>query len=170
MRRYWNTSNLLRQFKPLIILGQCFNYRNLTDSWRKIGYGGSHHSDKYYYWNGWYRFVEPAGTKLANKDIGYEACASRSASGWLDGPDPTEVGKTIQERVCFSGYGKYMTNTLRSCAHVAWIHVTLCEDSKDEKFLVYQLKEPPEYSLAYCAEGKKVISDDVAEDVWKYGI
>ena len=129
------------------------NYKNLTESWRKIGSNSSHHSDKSNYWEGWYRFVEPAGTKLANKDIGYKACGD-SASGWLDGPDPTDVGKTIQERVCFSGYSTYMSvgDVLRPCVNVAWIHVTLCKNSNDEKFLVYQLKEPPKYSLVYCAE------------------
>ena len=160
-RRNFNyfISKLLWKLEILIVLGQCFNYKNLTESWRKIrkiDSSGSHHSDKWGYWDGWYRFVEPAGTKLANKDIGYEACDRNSASGWLDGPDPTEVGKTIQERICFSGYSKYMTDVLRPCAHVEWIHVTLCKDSNDENFLVYQLKGPPEYASVYCAEWKKL--------------
>ena len=145
------------------LLGQCFDYQNLTDSWRKIGTPGALRSESYGIGYNWHRFVEPAGTKLSNKDIGFEACGTKR-SGWLDGPDPTVVGENKQERVCFSGYPN--SSNQYYCRNYAWIWVTLCKDNSNEKFFVYKLKKPEQSNAAYCAEGEKLTlnDDDNLED------
>ena len=92
----------------------------------------------------WFRFIEPAGTKLSNIDIGRYAC-STSASGWMDGSDPTNVGEILDRKVCFSWYG--------SCTWSTDIKVSLCQDN-DEQYYIYQLNPTPTCNLAYCAKSR----------------
>ena len=92
--------------------------------------------------NRWFRFIEPAGTKLSNIDIGDSAC-STAASGWMDGSDPTVIGEILNQRVCFSWNG--------ACLWSSNVKASLCEDN-DGQFYIYQLKKSEVCNLAYCAE------------------
>ena len=130
-----------------ITLGHCFNYKTVTESWRKLGAGYSGQSDSYnnnFNGNDWFRFVEPAGVKLSNVDIGQNACGTHR-SGWLRGSDPTIVGQTLDRTVCFS-HGPY------PCQTDVNIKVSLCSDNNNEKFLIYQLRKPSVSGSGYCAK------------------
>ena len=122
-----------------------FAYQNITDSWRKIGSSGGTHCDRYDFGRGfdgnkWFRFVEPAGTKLSNTDNGFRACQS-DYSGWMNGADPTIIGQALTRTACW-----------HACRWRVNIKVALCRGHKGEPFYVYQLKHSPTCNLAYCAE------------------
>ena len=119
----------------------------LSDSWRKLGSGGTHRDNNNSNFNGnnWFRFVEPAGVKLSNTAIGVRACGTY-ASGYMDGSDPTVVGQILDRTACFDIGGG-------ACYYSANIKVSLCSDNNNEQFLIYQLRKPPTTStFAYCAK------------------
>ena len=122
----------------------------ISDSWRKIGYGGwrgnCDSSTHNFNGNNWFRFKEPAGIKLSNTDIGREACGTQ-ASGFINGSDPTIVGQTLDRTACFS-YSN-------PCHWSVNIKVSLCSDN-NEQFLIYQLGYPPDCDSAYCAESNSI--------------
>ena len=95
--------------------------------------------------NNWVRFVEPAGVKLSNTDIGTRACGTYG-SGWMRGSDPTIVGQTLDRTACFS----YDGNPCHGGG--VNIKVSLCSDNNNEQFFIYQLKKPPYCNLGYCAK------------------
>ena len=132
-----------------MVLGHCFNYLTISDSWRKKGSrGGQIYCDKgnnYFNGNNWVRFKEPAGVKLPNTSLGDRVCETH-VSGYIMGTDPTIVGQTLSRTACF-GYNKV------GCEGGSVnIKVSLCSDNNNEQFLVYQLRNPPTCHYAYCAE------------------
>ena len=50
--------------------------------------------------NDWYRFLPPAGTRIAEEAPGYKYCGTRY-SGWMQGSHPTSLGETVTRIVCF---------------------------------------------------------------------
>ena len=137
----------LCQFFSHMTLGHCFNYITISDSWRKIGSGGRNcdYYNNNFNGNTWVRFVEPAGVKLSNVDIGERACGTH-ASGYMRGSDPTIVGQILDRTACFSYNGNPCLGGSVN------IKVSLCSDNNNEKFLVYQLKKPPCNCCAYCVK------------------
>ena len=133
-----------------ITTGHCYGYRTLNDSWRKKGARGSLYCDNNKNemdGTNWFRFLEPAGTKLISNDLGSGGYyCDTHISAWLDGADPTIVGQTVDRRVCFSWNGN-------SSMYSKNIKVSLCKDNNNGQFLIYQLKKcPAGCSWAYCAE------------------
>lgn len=53
-------------------------------------------------WHGtaWYRFLPPAGTKIAEEAPGHKRCGTWSP-GWMQGSHPTNLGETVERTVCF---------------------------------------------------------------------
>ena len=100
--------------------------------------------------NTWFRFLEPAGTKLSNTpldDWPLNRTCGTCTYGRLDGSDPTIVGQIVDRKVCFDKYA--------DCWESVNIKVSLCKDNNNEEFLVYQLKTYPRNCCcdwAYCAE------------------
>ena len=135
-----------------IILGNCFSYTTISDSWRKIGRRArEYHCDRennIFNGNNWVRFKEPAGVKLSNTDIGEIACGTH-ASGYMRGSDPTIVGQTLDRTACFSLNGNPCYGGSVN------IKVSLCSDN-NEQFLIYQLGYPQYCDFAYCAESNSI--------------
>ena len=117
----------------------------LSDSWRKVGSGGTHcdAGNSNFNGNNWFRFVEPAGVKLSNTAIGGRACGT-TISGWMSGSDPTIVGEILDRTACFHHVGF-------SCLWKVNLKVSLCSDNNNENFLIYQLENPPGCNAGYCA-------------------
>ena len=87
---------------------------------------------------GWYRFQEPAGTRMPETPPGHQNCGT-VATGWLDGTHPTSLGDSIESKFCFN-YDK--TN----CKEFTRGKVTNCGN-----FFVYFLPEPRICKMRYCA-------------------
>ena len=129
-----------------------YSYHNISDSWRKVGSargrlcdnGPATEASKLMDGNNWFRFVEPAGTKLSTIDIGPEACKTQ-ASGWMNGSDPTSFGQIINNRVCFSWYSG------GECSNKIDVKVALCRENGNDPFYIYQLKNIPWCNYLYCA-------------------
>ncbi len=49
---------------------------------------------------GWYRFQDPAGVKLANKPPGRYHCGT-NASGWSNSTLPDKPGDSVAIKICF---------------------------------------------------------------------
>ena len=101
-------------------------------------------------WKGgdiWYRFVEPAGTQLADSVVPHSHCGT-SATGWLNGAHPTTLGVNVIRNVCFS-YGEVSGSgsNLNSC----WMNIDV-EIRKCEGFYLYKFKEVPGCHLKYCGQ------------------
>ena len=91
-------------------------------------------------WHGddWYRFLSPAGTRIASSPPGQDYCGT-SASGWMQGSHPTSLGETVTRTVCFQ-YG-YDT-----CNWSTEIKVRNCG-----QFFLYHLVDTPACHAGYCA-------------------
>lgn len=131
-----------------------FTYQNITDNWRKYGkisHGISHnHCDKgnsNFDGNKWFRFVEPAGTKLltTHPEYSYPTLCGTKAIGWMQGNHPTRVGQIVDRKICFRFTGPYCEWSIDS------IKVTACMGHNSQLFYLYQLKKPSRCSFAYCA-------------------
>ena len=143
----------------------CFNYKNLTDPWRKIT--GKPPSDGIYHCDansdgfqkpGWYRFSGDAGKHLATTPpsfVGeqrtYKQVCGTNKVGWMKGSHPT-INDGVQERTfCFQSKGG-------ECQYEETSKVRTCpvEDEYTvytKTFYVYYLKIPPLMGchFAYCA-------------------
>ena len=125
-------------------------YQNLTDSWRKIkgssdGSSSASHCDRDYSkinGNTWYRFVEPAGTKLSTSAPSKYSCGT-DAVGWMDGAHPTRVGQIVSRKMCFSWDSQCSWASLNT-------NVATCRGYDGQLFYLYQLKKPSNSCLAYC--------------------
>ena len=102
--------------------------------------------------NNWFRFVEPAGTKLPDLDPpkksfkGEQICDTYAAA-WIDGPHPNTTDTIVERKVCFSWFRqKCMGDSLS-------IHVGKCNSNDGNDYYIYQLKQPSPNSgdSAYCA-------------------
>ena len=140
-------------------LAMCFEYKNLTDSWRKItGKGPS--DDKY--WcdkrngfrnEGWYRFAGKAGTHLSTDppaflhgETNYRECCGTNYVGWMKGEHPTINDGLVEREFCFQ-------TTSGECQWTIMSKVRTCPVNTEYKtfrgriwgtdtFYVYLLKIP----------------------------
>ncbi|UJR33092.1 hypothetical protein I4U23_020549 [Adineta vaga] len=121
---------------------QCINYTQIIDNTRNVAYTQSINScdNKSPFTNTtsvWIRFLDPAGTLLANSPVPPNSCGA-VATGWFAGQYPTAIFTTATSIVCYF----YSTNT---CSDCSLISVTKCQD-----FYVYQLPQPPACDYRYC--------------------
>jgi len=93
-------------------------------------------------WHGddWYRFLSPAGTRIAEQAPGVYYCGS-SASGWMQGSHPTSLGETVTRTVCFQGSSSY------PCWQSTEIKVRNCG-----QYFLYRLVNTPTCNLGYCSK------------------
>ena len=92
-------------------------------------------------WHGddWYRFLSPAGTRIASSPPGHEYCGTW-ASGWMQGSHPTSLGETVTRTVCF----QWGSNT---CYSSSEIKVRNCGH-----FFLYRLVNTYSCYDGYCAK------------------
>ena len=89
---------------------------------------------------GWYRMVNPAGTKIPEVAPPLGQCGT-NAPGWLNGAHPDGLGQTVSREVCFNSISG------DKCGLKTTIKVTNCGG-----FYVYELPRTPGCLLRYCAE------------------
>ena len=91
-------------------------------------------------WHGtdWYRFVSPAGTRIAEEAPGIQYCGTYH-SGWMQGSHPTSLGETVTRTMCFQ-----LGST---CQYSTVIKVRNCG-----QFFLYRLVDTPLCYLGYCAK------------------
>ena len=136
----------------------CSNYHTIDDGWRKIRDWMSSveaNSDKDNLemdGNNWFRFIEPAGTKLPDtsppkKSFEGEQICDTYAVAWMEGSHPNTTSEIVQRNVCFSWFRKKCMGGPLS------IHVGKCNGNDGNDFYIYQLKQPSSKSgiSAYCA-------------------
>ena len=123
-------------------LDGCKYYQVLADPSRLVNYNdwSSYRCDKELY--GWYRFMGPAGNRMANFcPIGVPGtykCGSYY-QGWLYGSQPRIYEGSVPRTVCFSPYYTCY------CRYTAQVYVRNCGS-----FYVYWLNEVPMCNLRYC--------------------
>ena len=89
--------------------------------------------------DGWYRMMEPAGTKLPEQSPPNYHCGTY-ATGWLDGSHPSQPGESVSRQVCLNRF----TNP---CLEKWDVTVTNCNG-----YFVYYLPKVRDCPLRYCAE------------------
>ena len=92
-------------------------------------------------WHGddWYRFLSPAGTRIAEEAPGKYYCGTRY-TGWMQGSHPTSLGETVTRTVCF----QLFSNT---CQYSSEIKVRNCGH-----FFLYRLVNTYSCYDGYCAK------------------
>ena len=131
-------SLVLLQLSFHFVADPCYHYKNLSDANRKISYltpVGSELCDNQLP-EGWYRFVEAAGTKMPTTRVPVFRCGT-AYSGWLDGVDPTVEEGEVYRRVCFS-------DRSTGCKYSEVTFVKNCES-----YFIYKLR-PPTCNSRYC--------------------
>ena len=88
---------------------------------------------------GWYKFANPAGTKMATKPPPVFRCGT-GATGWMTTEPPSEIGQTKSVKHCFNWAGN-------SCQMNLLGEVTKCGEGD----FVYKLPDAPACHLRYCA-------------------
>jgi hypothetical protein len=123
---------------------ECSTYRTADQSWRNVDSVGPVYCDSSVLsLPNWYRFVEPAGTRMPERPPGEYHCGTH-APGWLEGTHPTILGETRDIRVCFQWSGS-------TCLWSSTVRVTYCGGYDD--FYVYYLPTLPfGCNGTYCAE------------------
>lgn len=146
-------SNLTKQLFQ--IAGQCSEPNTqLTESWRKVKYtpGGASSCNRRCDGSlqaGWYRFLEPAGTKLpiappASYGNRCDVCQT-SISAWVEeGRHPDVEEGVINVKFCFAWDG-------RPCYHANYGKVVACEESDGYLYYLYYLPRYSHCNNAYCA-------------------
>ena len=127
-----------------------YQYKNITDSWRKIvgrSVIGANCDKENSDFDGttWFRFVEPAGTTLSTLNPQQLSCGTDGIA-WMKGRHPIMFGKVVQRTICFSWSGNKCAWSLPNT------NVVACKWYNDSEFYLYQLKKPPICALAYCAQ------------------
>jgi hypothetical protein len=85
----------------------------------------------------WYRFLEPAGLKMAESPPGMKHCNTQAA-GWISEHHPESAGESKDVKFCF--------HWERECQDSITGKVTNCGT-----YYVYFLKETPSCANRYCA-------------------
>ena len=143
-----------------IVPAYCKAYTNLSDAWRKVRYGNgdqSAHCDNSGVFDGtkWFRFVEPAGTKLPPRpaqqfwkrtDTTNNLICGTESAAWIDGVHPSFSDGIVSRRICFAWRGTEVFGNRRwkwmyggECNWNTKIKVAKCPGA-GEDFYVYQLK------------------------------
>ena len=132
----------------------CNDYKILNETERNHQFNTPHGSwwcdqtgwsgNKSPQWHGdnWYRFLSPAGTRIAEEAPGWKYCGT-AGSGWMEGSHPTSHGETVTRTVCFH-YG------VDTCRFKHQIKVRNCR-----QFFLYRLVDVHafyNYGLGYCAK------------------
>ena len=86
-----------------------------------------------------YRFLPPAGTRIAEEAPGYAYCGT-IGTGWMQGSHPTSLGETVTRTVCFQG------SSSLPCWRSTEIKVRNCG-----QYFLYRLVDTPICYLGYCA-------------------
>ena len=161
--------NVYQQRELIILLihfldGACNDYRELSDSWRKIG--GSWDSTKCdkdiidFSGSTWYRFVGSAGKRLPTspnpKSLKGQSACGTHGTAFIQPAHPTVEDGVVSRKVCFvwstNGGGCYMNKT---------IDVLACRESNGDVYHIYKLKPPTKCSYAYCAQGMQIKEVDM---------
>jgi len=127
---------------------QCLNYFILSEDSRSNTFSypvdlnlcdksGVSNSSPMWRGPGYYRFEEPAGTRIPESPPGKHHCGT-GAPGWLNGKHPTEVGLEVEMEACFDWDSEM-------CHRRTDITVTYCDG-----FYVYFLVEPSGCARRYC--------------------
>ena len=129
---------------------QCQSYEILDEADRNIKSGIENgyycdddtrsdidHGD--YKGSGWYRMMNPAGTKIPEVAPPLGQCGT-NAPGWLNGAHPDGLGQTVSREVCFNYFGN-------KCWTKTTIKVINCGG-----FYVYELPRTSICPHRYCAE------------------
>ena len=99
---------------------------------------------------GWYRVVDPAGTRLAESVDGLDVdhCGT-DGGGWLKNgthDSLTFVGQVVDAKVCFPGWGY-------KCATTTKIKIKKCHEMIGSKeFFLYWLPAVTSCINGYCTE------------------
>ena len=93
-------------------------------------------------WKGpaWYRFTEPAGTRMPEEPVEGGWRCNTQVSGWLNGSHPTTPGETIDGTVCFSA------SNGNNCYRTSQIKVKHCGS-----YYLYYLVNASGCNRRYCA-------------------
>ena len=96
-------------------------------------------------WHGefWYRFLSPAGTRIAEEAPGIEYCGTYY-TGWMQGSHPTSLGETVTRTVCFQDRFQSYYNY---CGWSSEIKVRNCG-----QYFLYRLVDTPGCTQGYCAK------------------
>ena len=117
----------------------CHNYHNISDANRKSSYATPQYvslcDDQPF--EGWYRFVGAAGTKMPTERVSAFRCGT-DWSGWLDDVHPTVEDGEVHKKVCFSDRSS-------GCEADTQISVKNCGS-----FFIYKLIEPRGCNFRYC--------------------
>ena len=89
----------------------------------------------------WYRFKSLAGDKMPEFNPGVRHCGTYVPI-WMNGKHPTKLGETVDRTACAA----IPFRRPAGCGGKFDIKVINCGS-----FFLYQLKEPKQCSLAYCA-------------------
>jgi len=128
----------------------CYDYKILNENQRNHQVkspSGSYWSDttgcsytnSQWYGDDWYRFLSPAGTRIAEEAPGHQYCGT-SATGWMQGSHPTILGEIVTRTVCFQ-------SSSNTCYYSSEIKVRNCG-----QFFLYRLADTPQCHLGYCAK------------------
>ena len=119
----------------------CYNYQTLSDTNRRSSYvtplNGPTFCDKQPF-EGWYRFVGAAGTKMPTTRVPAFRCGT-SWSGWLYDGHPTVEDGEVSKKVCFSDREK-------GCEHYVQISVKNCGS-----LFIYKLIKLTKCDSRYCS-------------------
>ena len=115
----------------------CNDYHPLTDGTKKYDYitVNSKCDDTL---NGWYRFQEPAGTKMVTTCPPDNRCDANFPV-WLSGDHPTVAEGTVQRKVCILRDGN-------CCYKSVNIQVKNCSS-----YYIYKLLDPGSCNTRYCS-------------------
>ena len=118
-----------------------YQFKTPQGSWwcDKTGYSSTNPQ-----WHGddWYKFLPPAGTRIAEEAPGWQYCGT-TGSGWMQGSHPTSLGETVTRTVCFH----YGSGQNAKCKWSSEIKVRNCG-----QFYLYRLVDTPLCYLGYCAK------------------
>ncbi len=128
--------------------------RNVKHSYEKYcdhqNYSGSVKSQKSQNWAGpgWYRFITPAGIRLAQSPPGFKHCGT-FASGWTNtNLSNLRIGDSCSIDICYDSYKKIDGKKVYGdCQQQNSGKVSHCGD-----YLVYYLPDTPACQYRHCGE------------------
>ena len=148
VRIFMNQTLCNQCYLNLEIVG-CNDYKILNEAERnhQVKTSGSSwcdqtgHSYTNSQWHGddWYRFLSPAGTRIAEEAPGIHYCGT-AITGWMQGSHPTSLGETVTRTVCFQSGSN-------PCHWSSEIKVRNCG-----QFFLYRLVDTSYCDAGYCAK------------------